>query len=249
MKLFYRIAGLSAFAFFTSLTIHAQCEPDTANCKDTGQPGEFCPKELTELVVDVPFDETITVIPPDTFHYNGKDLVIIHVVVDSVTNLPPGLSYQTNAEVFYPDTAYCIQVSGTPTDTGVYTLRIYVSPTINYLGTPFPVGQVVDSTTVSITVHAPSGINPFAISDFRVLPNVPNPFRDVTRLGFFSPSPDLVKLQVFSILGKLVCEEKLEAQHGENHFRFNGGELEPGAYFYRIRNREAYHSGKILKSE
>ncbi|MEN8203429.1 MAG: T9SS type A sorting domain-containing protein [Bacteroidota bacterium] len=237
-----------ALAFLPSLKLIAQCEPDTVNCKDTGDPGQICPPNMPPAVVNELYDEVITVIAPDTATVGEVQIGIAYIEVDSVKNLPPGIEYHANAEKFYPDSAYCIQITGTPTEAGEYALVIYVSPFIHYLNQIVKGTQVVDDSSVVITVNETSGLDPYKINDFQVLPTAPNPFSEVTRLGFYTPFDDHIKLQVYNILGRLMHEEMQGAPPGEHYFNFNGSTLNPGTYFYRITNSSELYTGKFIKS-
>ena len=230
--------------------LRAQCEPDTANCKDTGEPGQICPPNLPNAMLNEAYDEVITVIAPDTASVGEFTIGLAYVTVDSVENLPPGVNYLLNAEIFYPDSAYCIQIFGTPTEAGKFPLKITVSAYINVgAGVIVKGGEITDSTSVSLTVNWPSTIDPYQTSEFHVFPNSPNPFSEVTRIGFYTPFDDYVTLQVYNILGEMLYEEKQGASPGENFFEFNGGSLNPGSYFYRITNSSELFTGKFIKSK
>lgn len=234
-----------------SLTVtglSAQCEPDTVNCADTGDPGQICPSDLPEATLDMAYDESITVLAPSSFNVFGSDVDVAYIVVDSVLNLPPGISYWASADAFYPDTAYCIQLFGTPAQDGKFDLKIHVTPYVNYLNTIVQGPQVVDSTSVSLNVQEPTGIDPLRSNGFQVLPTVPNPFSDVVRVGFYSARADQVNLKVYNILGELIHEETQWAPPGEYRFGFDGSSLLSGTYFYQITNSRQLFTGKIIKS-
>lgn len=241
----FAILGISVFAVHAAYT---QCEPDTANCKDTGEPGQICPRFLPEVTVNVPYNEVITIIAPDSATVQNLTIGLHHIVVDSVTNLPPGIEYFANAAAFYPDSAYCVQITGTPTMAGDFPLSIYVTAYIDFLGNIVEGGKFVDDTSVVMTVLGTSGLNPYPVNEFKVLPSVPNPFSDITTLGFYTPYDDRVKLQVFNILGELMHEEMQGAPPGEHHFEFDGTSLLPGTYFYRVTNSSRLYTGKFIKS-
>ncbi len=250
MKYLSRVLALFTIVFFASLNITAQCEPDTVNCKDTGDPGQICPPNLPDAVLNEAYDEVITVIAPDTASLGDFQIGIAYIIVDSVLNLPPGLDYFASAEKFYPDSAYCIQVAGTPSEAGKFPLKIYVSAYVNAgLGIIVNAGQFVDSTSVEVSVGWPSGIDSFKANEFQLFPNAPNPFSDFTRLGFYTPFSDHVKLQVYNILGELMHEELHGASPGENYFDFNGSGLNPGTYFYRVANKSDLFTGKFIKTK
>lgn len=246
-------SGLVAMLFvasFAVMKVSGQCEPDTVNCKDTGDPGEICPRNLPEATVNVPYDENITVLAPGSFELGGGvgEIQVAYIIVDSVLNLPPGITYWASAEKFYPDTAYCIQVSGTPERGGDFQLSIYVTPFLYYLSQIIQGPQMLDDTSVVMIVHGPSGIDPFKVNDFRVLPTVPNPFSEVTRIGFYTPFDDRINLKVFNILGEMMHEETQGAPPGEHYFEFDGSTLLPGTYFYRVTNSTQLYTGKFIKS-
>jgi hypothetical protein len=123
-----------------------------------------------------------------------------------------------------------------------------VTPYVEYLNTVVQGPQVVDSTSVSLTVQEPTGIDPLQSKGFQVLPTFPNPFSDVVRVGFYAPSDDQVSLMVYNILGELMHEETQWAPPGEHLFGFDGSSLLPGTYFYRITNRRQLFTGKFIKS-
>lgn len=247
MKRFAQLIAIIAISVFSGVEISAQCEPDTADCKDTGNPGEICPRELPDATIDVAYDEVITVIPPGEAVINDDTIEIVYIEIDSVINLPPGINYFPNALKFYPDTAYCIQITGTPTEAGEFQLAIYVSPYIYFFGILTQGPQVIDDTSVVMVVHSSSGFNPYQVQEFQVLQNVPNPFSEVTRMGFFTPFDDRIELKVYNILGELMHQEEQGAPPGEHYFEFNGNALLPGTYFYRVNNSSTFFTGKFIK--
>ena len=236
-----------ALALFSGIKISAQCIPDTVNCVDTtGLPGEFCPLDLPNGGLNALYDETITIIPPDSFERMSVKMEIFYIEIDSVINLPPGIDYYPNADIFFPDTAYCIQLNGTPTQTGVFDLSIYITANVNFNG-PF-IAHVVDDTSISITVVDELGIDPGQISEFQVFQNVPNPFAERTRLAYYTPRQDNIELSIYNILGVLVHQERVLAAPGRHTFGFDGSELQSGTYLYRVETGEKYYTGKFMKS-
>ncbi len=229
-----------------SAQLSAQCDPDTVNCEDIGNPGQFCPLILPHAGLNVLYDETVTVIPPGAFVFEGIQLNIIHIRIDSVENMPPGIDYFPNADTLYPDTAYCIQLTGIPTEVGVDTFKIYITALVDILdGIEY---QVVDDSSVVLKVVEVLGSDPKTLTEFRVSPNVPNPFSDFTRLGYYSPSEKRVELCVYNILGVRVHQEFEIAAPGEHNFGFDGRNLEPGIYLYSVSSSDAYFTGKLIKS-
>ena len=235
---------ISGFIILADLS--AQCDPDTS-CTDTGDPGQFCPDSLPDAGLSVLYDQVVTIIPPGHYTLPQGDLPIYYIEIDSVKNLPPGIDYYPNADTFYADTAYCIQLTGTPTQSGSFSLSIYILATVDVFGTPIGV-PVMDDSSVVITVVDNLGTQPVELSKFRVYQNVPNPFSEMTRLGYYTPVEKRIELSVYNLLGELVHHEYDLAAPGEHYFRFDGRELQPGTYLYKVTTGESYFTGKLMKS-
>jgi len=249
VKRIVHILATLILGFFISLQLSAQCVPDTVNCEDIEDPGQFCPLNLPNAGLNVLYNEVVTIIAPGIYSIPdvGGEVDIHYIEIDSVKNLPPGIDYFPNADIFHPDTAYCIQLTGTPSQTGEFPLFIYITATVDFLGNPFPV-QVVDTTSVVITVVDVLGVDPNQMTEFQVFQNAPNPFSEMTRLAYYTPKQGKIKLRIYNILGVLVHQESELAAPGEHHFSFDGSELQPGTYLYRVETGEDYFTGKIMKS-
>lgn len=223
------------------------CTPDPACVDDDENPGQFCPLDLPNGAINVLYDETITVIPPGSYKYSTLEVTILYIEIDSVKNMPPGIDYFPNEDTLYPETAYCIQLQGTPTQLWEDTLQIHIAATFMVGDTEFRL-PVVDDTSIVITILETVGIAPNKVSEFRVSPNVPNPFSELTRLDYYVPDHDRIELNIYNALGVLVHHESAEAPPGEHSFRFDGRALQPGTYFYRAKNSKTSISGKLVKS-
>ena len=233
------LAGLQAFA---------QCEPDTT-CLDVNETVAFCPKNLQEGIIDEPYEAVLTVVPPSEFELEGVRLEVAYLEIDSVTNFPPGITYTTNAERFYADSAYCVLISGTPTETGEFVLELYVTPYIRYplLGV-LKGSQVIDNTSIVLTVNNVTGFDHPNAKQFEVFQNVPNPFSQSTRIGFYSPVRDNIDFKIYNILGELIHEESRLVTPGEHFFRFDGSELLPGSYLYLVTSGSSSLTRKLIKT-
>lgn len=233
------IAGAQLFA--------QPCIPDPNCVDDDGKPGQFCPLDLKVGLINKPYSETVTVIPPGTFESSGFEVTILYIEIDSVLNMPPGLDYLPSEDTLYPETAYCIQLSGTPTQVGKDTLAVYITATIDLLGTPTPI-NVVDDTSLVMTIQESLGIFQNQTSGFTVYPNVPNPFSEHTRLEYYVPFNDRIELNVYNTLGVLLHHESEAVPPGKHSFIFDGRDLQPGTYLYKAKNSRTSVSGKLVKS-
>jgi hypothetical protein len=77
----------------------------------------------------------------------------------------------------------------------------------------------------------------FVPSEFRLLPNYPNPFNPATTIGFTAPSAGRATATVYNALGERVEEifARRRFESGHHEFRFDASALAGGVYFYEIR--------------
>lgn len=235
--------------FFTGIQVSAQCEPDTS-CIDSNNTGAFCPKILPDLVIGEPYEAVLTVIPPSEFEFGETLFNIVYIEIDSLLNFPPGITYTVNAEKFYADSAYCVLISGTPTQLGEFSLKLYVTPYIQLpLAGILKGPQAIDNTSVVLTVKNVTSIDLPDKKQFQVLQNAPNPFSQTTRIGFYTPVRDNIGLKIYNILGEIIYEESRQTGQGEHFFSFNGNDLMAGTYLYVVTSNATYHTRKLIKTK
>ena len=238
------------FALLSTVQLTGQCTPDPT-CVDPEGDGQYCPEVFPPVVRAEAYDQTMTfILPAREYDLAGTIYTLDSVAVDSVRNIPPGMAYSSNSSGYAVGIAYCVQLSGIPTETGDFPVSIYLRAFVTPEGgSQSELPQFLDDTSVVITVNAPTGFDPQQTEEFRVLPVAPNPFSEFTQMRFFTPYDDRIKLQVYNILGELMHEEALGASPGEHRFDFNGSLLLPGTYFYRVTNSKRLHTGKFIKSK
>jgi len=237
---------IAAFILIIPDYSFSQCVPD-ATCEDTGDPGQICPDSLPDGTGGDYYEHTVTILPPKTAMVAGVTRFIVKIILDTITNFPPGLTYQASAKELYPDIAYCAKIEGTPTKAGNFPLEIKVIPFINYLGTPIAGDTVVNDTSLAITIHAASNVESMNYSGFYGFQNIPNPFSDYTRIGCFCDKSCIVELKILSLMGQVIHKEELYASKGKNLFRFDGSDLKSGTYLYTISNARGKYSGRLIK--
>jgi hypothetical protein len=233
----------------TGIQVSAQCEPDTS-CIDSTNTGAFCPRILPDIYFNEPYETVLTVVPPSQFEYEGNLIEIAYIVIDSVLNFPPGITYTSNAERLLADSAYCVLISGTPTQSGVFNLHLYITPYIRLPIFGIIKGpQTIEKTSVVLTVQdAPTSIDLPSAKNFEVLQNAPNPFSQSTRIGFYTPVSDHINLKVYSYLGELIYEESAMVFPGEHFFRFDGSGLLAGSYLYLVTSSSSHQTRKLIKT-
>jgi hypothetical protein len=151
-------------------------------------------------------------------------------------------------DIFYPDSPECILISGTPVEEGEFPLAIHVIAYILGPGdVPIPTDPVVNDSSIVLTINGPASVDPMQYREFQLLPGIPNPFSDGTRIGFYTPVDERLELTVYNILGERMHRETEGFPPGEHCFSYDGQELEPGTYIYHISNQKKVITGKIVK--
>ncbi|MCX6257762.1 MAG: T9SS type A sorting domain-containing protein [Bacteroidia bacterium] len=245
------------FTFFLtvfSLQLYSQCTPDPG-CVDDTVPGQICPAVLPQGTINVPYSQVMTIIPPATAVVSSQTVNIYKIVLTSINNLPPGITMQTdvanNTFMIYNVTnpKYCALLSGTPTDTGTYKLKIVTEVYINLFNNPLDAGAFTDSTSYFIKIISPgSGIIMADYRHFRI-PTPANPFSFADKLQVISPYQQPISLKIFNCLGQKVYEENIKAVEGENYFQLNAGNLTDGLYIYSVSNANNTFNGRLVISK
>lgn len=245
------IKGMFVLLFIIGMAIsgYGQCVPDTANCEDIDKPGQICPDTLPAAVLATYYEQVFTVIPPYEFDLGTGIIPIYKIVLDSVTNLPPGISYEPNATELFPGSAYCVLISGTPTEIGTFPLNIYVTPflIIELLEDTVQLDQVKDSTSLFIQVNSTIGLPVMSTDQIKLLPVKPNPFTMSSRIGLTSDKFGVGELWVFYITGQIAHHEEIWIQPGKNYFDFRGEKLRRGIYLYRVSFMGKSFTSRVVK--
>lgn len=252
MKL--KIFTLSLFLMLFSLafqprTALAQCDPMTAEeCPDPENNGEICPDSLAVAFLNQQYSQVATILAPQQ---DTSGIPLHHITLVTVDNLPPGLTWVSNApgNEFMAGNYYCILMEGIPTESGTFYLKIVVDIYINFFGTPVFALQVTDSTSLAIQVVDASSIPEPASRPLAIRNPAPNPFTSWTSIGFYLQEPGTVNFQVYNLLGKLVHEQGMESRKGENYLHFNGDFLRPGTYIYRLASGNVSSGGMMVRSQ
>lgn len=244
---YYLIVFLGVSILCTN-AVHSQCEPDTVNCIDVMLPGELCPRPMPDGYVNQPYHEVFTVIPPTVTYVGTLPVDVVKIVVTDIINLPPGLSYQMNAEEFYADTAYCVLVSGTPEMKGTYNLGITVVPYlyIAIFDSVMVSEPVVDDTSLIVTIHPPAGLNEVSLEEQYVSCG-PNPFRHTTKISLNSRSSETAVLNIYNLMGRMVYREELILSQENNSFVFDGRSLKSGSYLYNVSTASRVFTNRLIK--
>jgi hypothetical protein len=209
----------------------AGIDPDSA----TNLPWAY---EVSGYSADINFK-----VPKDTTAVFGGfpiPITIQNITIDSVKglNLIPstvGFGYASNPStgIFQGDSVACINITGTPApgSHGDYPLTVYVTANavINLTGTP--VAQPYTVPYYQIHVNFPLSNEDLASNEFAFLNSSPNPALINSELKYYLPHANTIDLKVYSSLGQLMIDKKLNSQAGVNYYNLDLSRLDAGNYF------------------
>jgi hypothetical protein len=77
--------------------------------------------------------------------------------------------------------------------------------------------------------------------------NYPNPFNPTTIISYELPANDMVRLEIYDILGRKIETLLSERQNAGNHsVPFNASNLSSGVYFYRLSAGSFVQTKKLM---
>ncbi|RMG87987.1 MAG: T9SS C-terminal target domain-containing protein, partial [Bacteroidetes bacterium] len=87
-----------------------------------------------------------------------------------------------------------------------------------------------------------------ARDQYALYANIPNPFTDHTRIGFYVPAPTPVAVTVMDASGRIVVKKEGYFESGFHEFEFSGAELPTtGVLFYRMETPEFSDTKKMIR--
>jgi hypothetical protein len=246
------------FIFYSGLSF-GQCTPDPLVTDPEGN-GEMVPDTI-EVVENVPFNITLTIIAPDsaTIPVLGK-LALHHITLNNLQNKPSWLSYSCNPSSceFVGNASRCALVTGTPPlgSAGYHPIAVLVDVYTSILSFPvcitcdsFPNGY--DSGLPMIVLVHPQGwsITEHINKGFGIMEAQPNPYNKTVKVGCYTETAQNVRLRIVDMVGHEVYSEKLSTNAGDNFFQFNGSDLSNGIYFYSVIDAQGrVITKKMIKS-
>ncbi len=255
------LAHTSLLAQLDTLTL---CEPDSAFLasgdiidplpfvNDTIGEGFTVPACIGEL-----YEQLMFVRLPSTINL-GLPLGITSVRIDSVTNLPVGMSYVcSRANCDFPaDSTGCILLTGTPTADnapGEYELEIFVTvaSTLGPLPINIPNETLVPGTYI-LTVNDPAITSCIASSRDLDLQPVsfqifPNPALQQTMLEWESDHQGIGELEVRNSTGQVVRSQSVNYNVGTQQELVDLRDLPSGLYMVGVRGPRLRFWNKVLK--
>lgn len=165
---------LTAFTGFLAFSAIGQaCTPD-ASYTPTSSIGAGI-SDLPCATINVPYDESATIVVPANLEYSGQNIAICKVTVDSITNIPTYQAGTLNTPIYYNGSSYgfgqaitlvpptyraCVVVQGTFTQVFDDSLRAFGridAKVVAAGGTCASAGLPINN--IAFTAFAPNGIS------------------------------------------------------------------------------------------
>lgn len=235
------------FTFFFSISARPQCTPmGPEDCPDPENNGQVCPDTMPDGYLNQLYHEEATILVPEQY----MSATIHHLTLVDVGNLPPGLSWETNAlnNEFMAGYYYCMLLEGAPTEAKTFYLKIVIDVYIDILGQAVYFTRITDSTSLAMIIREDFGIDdsPAGIS---LEGNFPNPFNEWTTIRFDADRQQAGVFEVYSLLGEKQYARDIFIKYGNNAIPFNGSMLAAGSYFYVIRFKGRVYSGIFIRND
>lgn len=223
--------------------------PDSATNFVSGQVGVAYAQNIT---IKVPLD---TVQPPIKICFTRFELLVPPSYPNY--NLPPGLILTGNpSNLKFPGNANsCAIISGTPTTAGTYTLHfqvdVYGTTVLSSQSCPTPVNPNTGSkiSTENIDYYVINISSASGIAENYFIQNLsfsPQPASDMLFIHFNSSIIDNINLYLTDISGKIVMNQSVKTNNGNNTLHLDVSDLENGVYILAFSDGAHFISKKII---
>ncbi len=235
MKTLAKITFL-LFTTSASLQLSAQCTPNNDMPK-----GSISPESIKIGYKNLTYSEVIYFRAPlDTNSVLGK-VRVDSMEITGVKGLPSDFAYTcfTSNCRFKGGESSCLTLTGTPTQTGVYPLVVYIRtyPTLKgFIDIPLPAQNDSNSRYILYVYGTVGYLENTLENSISVFPN---PAKDL--LNIATSSTPKITAQLFDIEGKLQIEQVIESSA-----TMNLKSLSKGIYVLKLNNNTQHITRKIV---
>ena len=194
------------------------CTPDT-NLKAPG----FLPNKLQDAQINKAYSQSITVLAfKDTTVKQGPTTVKVYIDSMKITGflgLPNGLTYNCLSPscAFTPKALSCAVIKGTPTESGVFPLKVVIMIYSKISGIiPYSTTDTIRSFTMNVTGSA--GTKMMNLNELNAYPNPTSGLTYIT---------SMVQPRIYNSLGQLLNVDFSKNLVG---FTFDSRSFKPGIY-------------------
>lgn len=238
------------FCLFSFSFTHSQCVPDPIYADSTFGVWPTPQTNFSDGDIGVFYDEVVYFkVPRDAGNidslYAGQ--LIDSIILSSVTNLPPGLSFQCDIPscTWNFDSVGCASISGTPTTNGSYQISLDATVWTEIFLTPFPVPYSFNGYAINI---GPTSTNSLStgFSNLTLENPIPNPSNNSTNIGFKSLNSENISFEITNLIGEVLLQYYFISNVGMNNISVNTSIYTNGVYLYSISNGLARSTKRLI---
>ena len=238
------------FCLFSFSFTHSQCVPDPIYADSTFGVWPTPQTNFSDGDIGVFYDEVVYFkVPRDAGNidslYAGQ--LIDSIILSSVTNLPPGLSFQCDIPscTWNFDSVGCASISGTPTTNGSYQISLDATVWTEIFLTPFPVPYSFNGYTINIGSTSSNSLGA-GFSNLTLENPIPNPSDNSTNIGFKSLNSENISFEITNLIGEVILQDYFISNVGMNNISVNTSIYTNGVYLYSISNGLARSTKRLI---
>ena len=192
-------------------------------------------------------DSTFGVWPTPQTNFSDGDIGVDSIILSSVTNLPPGLSFQCDIPscTWNFDSVGCASISGTPTTNGSYQISLDATVWTEIFLTPFPVPYSFNGYTINIGPTSSNSLGT-GFSNLTLDNPIPNPSNNSTNIGFKSLNSENISFEITNLIGEVILQYYFISNVGMNNISVNTSIYTNGVYLYSISNGLARSTKRLI---
>lgn len=234
-------------------TAFAQCTPDSTLGNVTG----LYPDSLARAALDQPYSQVINVVASEDTTIQDPILGTLNldfcsIRIDSVTNLPAGMSFACNepectAVINHTDEdttmRFCVELTGTPTSVFDDSIRVYAKLSVGFYNdattTCTPLNSLPDSLTtivfpIRFVVEDPTSIADIS-EEMIGLKVLPNPTTATSTVAYELPERANVAVGIYDLMGRQLkaVQQGMQAP-GAYQYEVDFSDLPKGLYLLRL---------------
>ena len=238
------------FCLFSFSFTHSQCVPDPIYADSTFGVWPTPQTNFPAGDIGVFYDEVVYFkVPRDAGNIDSAaaGTYIDSIVLSSVSNLPPGLTYQCDIPscTWNYDSIGCATISGTPTTNGSYQISLDATVWTQIFLIPFPVAYSFDGYTINIGLTSDNSLGS-SFSTLTLQDAIPNPSNNTTNIGYRSLNSENISFQITNLLGEIMIQDNFISNVGINTIGVNTSIFSNGVYLYSISNGHARSTKRLI---
>ena len=213
---------------------------------------------VTQACINEPYIVRFTVSAPTSIALIGIPVTVDSIRIDSVSNLPDGMTYECTDEncIIVADSISCVFLKGTPTadnKPGEYILKIDLTVFTNILplAISYPDPTLAPGSYI-LTLNEEGNANCGDITpvfDQNLSPPIlvyPNPVNDILNFEYQDAS-GWTNIEIWNAAGKRVLQQDLGTSPNRGENAINVSNLKTGFYVFRLVDDVQVYNQKFFK--